>query len=1081
MPSTKKCLKCDDDQVYTQTIAAPGLNNPDLWAGVASPWMLDMLVCGNCGYSELLLPAGIQSLMSELHKNRNHLQTERLELHHVQRELADLRRVHADLQARYQALTDEVLDSSKVGIFILDADFRIVWVNRAMEHYFGLNRAEIIGQDKRRLIHQKIKKIVKTPESFAERVLATYDHNTYIETFECQVVPGCACGEHWLEHWSQPIQAGQYAGGRVEHYYDITQRKRAEEALRETHTELENRIRERTQEFMAVKQKLGVEMGERERAEEQLRFQAKLLDSVRESIIATDLADQVTYWSKGAENLYGYRVEEVIGQFLPPFILEAEEVVQEKERCNQVLATGLWRGECRQKRKDDSHFWADTAISLVTDENGQPVGMIGIDRDITEQKHADETLRLTQYSIDNSPVGIGWIGPDGRLVYVNEGAGRMLGYSRDELLTMTVHDIDPKFSAADWPARWQELKERHAMIYESELQTKRGQIIPIEARINYLEFNGQEYLFVFAHNISRRKQAQELLQKSEERYRNLFEHSPISLWEEDFSAVKGYIDRLRVEGITDFRRYFEGHPNSVIECAAQVKVLDVNQAAVKIYQAQNKEDLRGRLGRFFASGAHAGFREELIALAEGKTTFEGERHLLRSRTLKGDKRYATLKWSVAPGCEETWSKVLVSVLDLTERKRAEEAVRLLQTITREISLAEDFHSALAIALRRVGEATGWDFGEAWIPHANGQVLECSPAWYSNSERLRPFRQLSTSFTFRPNVGLPGRVWPSKQSEWIQDVSIVSGAFFHRAHLAIEAGLKAGLGVPIIANNQVLAVLGFFMFESRPEDKRLIDLATTVAAQLGAVLQHKLAESEKNHLFEMVKQQHEQLRALTQRLAEIQEIERKQLAQELHDQVGPNLTALDFNLNIVKAQVAAALSGTGESIQTRLGDSLLLVEQTAERLRNVMAHLRPPMLDEQGLVATLRWYGAQFATRVGLSVMVYGTEPEPRLPAPVEEALFRITQEALTNVAKHARATQVMMKLVTGDRFVRLIIADNGFGFEPTQLSEAKRRHGWGLRTMAGRAETVGGCCRIESRHRQGTRVIIEAPRIIIGG
>jgi signal transduction histidine kinase len=268
-----------------------------------------------------------------------------------------------------------------------------------------------------------------------------------------------------------------------------------------------------------------------------------------------------------------------------------------------------------------------------------------------------------------------------------------------------------------------------------------------------------------------------------------------------------------------------------------------------------------------------------------------------------------------------------------------------------------------------------------------------------------------------------------------------------------------------------------MFESRPEDKRLIDLATTVAAQLGAVLQHKLAESEKTRLFEMVKQQHEQLRALTQRLAEIQEIERKQLAQELHDQVGPNLTALDFNLNIVKAQAVAALPGGGESIQTRLGDSLLLVEQTAERIRDVMAHLRPPMLDEQGLVATLRWYGAQFAARVGLNVMVQGTEPDPRLPAPVAEALFRITQEALTNVAKHARATQVVMTLTTGEEMVRLTIADNGFGFEPERLSESKRRHGWGLRTMAGRAEAVGGFCRVESKHRQGTRVIIEAPRI----
>jgi PAS domain S-box-containing protein len=136
-------------------------------------------------------------------------------------------------EAKYRSLTDDVLDSSAVGVFILDSDFRIVWVNQALERYFSIRSDEIVGKDKRQLIHERIADIFQDPENFAEKVLATYDNNTYIENFECHVLSDGECKERWLEHWSQPIRSGLYAGGRIEHYYDITERKEAEELLRE--------------------------------------------------------------------------------------------------------------------------------------------------------------------------------------------------------------------------------------------------------------------------------------------------------------------------------------------------------------------------------------------------------------------------------------------------------------------------------------------------------------------------------------------------------------------------------------------------------------------------------------------------------------------------------------------------------------------------------------------------------------------------------------------------------------------------------------------------------------------------------
>jgi len=223
-------------------------------------------------------------------------------------------------------------------------------------------------------------------------------------------------------------------------------------------------------------------------------------------------------------------------------------------------------------------------------------------------------------------------------------------------------------------------------------------------------------------------------------------------------------------------------------------------------------------------------------------------------------------------------------------------------------------------------------------------------------------------------------------------------------------------------------------------------------------EHKRAE-------EALQQHTERLRALTAQMAEVAEDERQQLARELHDQVGQNLTALGINLNIVRSQLPEEAAAP---VRSRLDDSLSLVEQTAERIRDVMAYLRPPVLDDYGLVAALHWYGEQFVRRT----------------ARVENALFRIAQEALTNVAKHAQATQVTMTVEMDSTTLRLVVADDGVGFDPSTtlrtspapLAEPDGGRGWGLLTMTERAEAVGGRCHIESNPRQGTRVIVEVAR-----
>lgn len=225
--------------------------------------------------------------------------------------------------------------------------------------------------------------------------------------------------------------------------------------------------------------------------------------------------------------------------------------------------------------------------------------------------------------------------------------------------------------------------------------------------------------------------------------------------------------------------------------------------------------------------------------------------------------------------------------------------------------------------------------------------------------------------------------------------------------------------------------------------------------------------------EALQQHAERLRALSAQLAEVAEAERQRLAQELHDQVGQRLTALGINLNIIRTQMPEEI---GDAICSRIDDSLSLVQQTAERIRDVMTDLRPPVLDEYGLVAALYWYGEQFTRRTGIAVAVEGEELAPRLAARLESALFNIAQEALTNVAKHAQAKNVRVTVQGQGDALRLVIADDGIGFDSACAMEPGAGHGWGLLIMTERAQAVGGCCRIESAPGRGTHVTVEVVR-----
>jgi signal transduction histidine kinase len=227
----------------------------------------------------------------------------------------------------------------------------------------------------------------------------------------------------------------------------------------------------------------------------------------------------------------------------------------------------------------------------------------------------------------------------------------------------------------------------------------------------------------------------------------------------------------------------------------------------------------------------------------------------------------------------------------------------------------------------------------------------------------------------------------------------------------------------------------------------------------------------SHMTEDLRQSTAQLQALSRRLVDVQESERRRFSRELHDQVGQNLTALSINLDILKTQLPSGNAG----LRLRLEDAGTLLESTAATIENVMAELRPPMLDDYGLLPALQWYANDFARRTGIAAAVVGEEGGERLAQSAEIALFRIVQEALNNVAKHAHAANVRIELERTSTELAVIVADDGVGYGATPANAARRRSGLGMVTMRERTQAVGGRFEIGPAPIGGTRVVVRVP------
>jgi len=337
-----------------------------------------------------------------------------------------------------------------------------------------------------------------------------------------------------------------------------------------------------------------------------------------------------------------------------------------------------------------------------------------------ELKRAQDELASLHREYKNlyefAPCGYVTLNPRGIITKANLTAVSLLNASKNSLFWSTLSNyIAPGWEAVFLKARKQAAHAGEKQSVELPLNVKSEPPVWVQVDID-VQMDEHNSLFqyrVVLMDITERKQAEKALQKSEQKFKQWFESSPISLWDEDFSEIKKCIDELKARDVGDLGSYLRQRPELVWELAGKVRVLDVNQATLNLYRAKSKEEFFCGITKVFSRESLEGFLQVLEIIADGERTFVTEKEHV---TLDGEFLKVQLYWAVAKGHEETYSRILVSVVDITERKKAEEALR-----------ESEERFSLAMQATRDG-VWDWDIstGEAYFSPGYAKALGYDP-------------------------------------------------------------------------------------------------------------------------------------------------------------------------------------------------------------------------------------------------------------------------------------------------------------------------------------------------------------------
>jgi PAS domain S-box-containing protein len=716
------------------------------------------------------------------------------------------------------------------------------------------------------------------------------------------------------------------------------------------------------------------------------------------------------------EQLLGRRVSDVVGEELGSIY---------KNIFRRVLRSG--RGEDLEYslRLVGGERWFLGRVTPIVAPDGAYKSICMLARDITDRKQAEKSLSLFRALIDRSNDAIEVVDPITlRFLDVNQKACSDLGYTREEILLMSIKDIDPTMNAETHARVNEALRQSGSLIKETIHRRKDGSTFPVEININLIQLD-KTYVVTVARDITDRKQEQDKLHESEARLRLATQAGRMYAFEWD--AATDVV--VRSEECTDILGPDEPTHSTLKE----------------LLDAVCPDDLQNF---------------DLGVLNPGNASAN-----VKYRVLRSDGSVIWVENTARAFFDEQGKmlRIIGMVADITARRQAEDALREKETTIRSL-----FH--IAKTLTNTLEL------DAILEHLNYESMMLVGTEGSFARLLGAEEFTCDSFFDRsgpkkecviwpPGVGLLGWVLTNKKTYLTNDAA-------HDPLIPPEIhnplGLRSVLCVPVLGNQQ--EVIAFFALlnkrggDFRPSDVEIVEGISKVAS---IAIQNALA-------YKRTCQAEENLRVLSAQLINLQDEERRRIALDLHEGLAQDLAALRLSLGQIKRKTAKKHNGVAGIINESLELNDGLIQQT----RALSYKLHPAHLEEVGLPLAITSYARKFSELSGIEVSVRAELPEDiGFPHGYEITIFRIVQECLSNVGRHSHSQMATVCVSFENEHLILEVADRGRGIAFVSGTEvlATTTQGIGIASMRERVKQMHGTFLIESIVGQGVTVRVALP------
>lgn len=755
-------------------------------------------------------------------------------------------------------------------------------------------------------------------------------------------------------------------------------------------------------------------------ADDALRIQAQIIDQIHDAVISTDLNGRITSWNKGAHRMFGYTSQEASGQHISfVYPKELHRFLQE-EVIAPLLKNSEHQVEVRMIRKSGEDFFAHLSLSMLRDLDGKAVGMIGYSIDITERQKFETALQKANQRLFNILESITdaffTLDHNWRFTYLNRRACQVLQKTSGELLGKSHWEAYPDLvDSIVYTAYQKAVKERVPTEFENFYQ-------PLNGWFEVRAYPSQDGLSVYFTDITSRKLAQQELETRARQQKVVADLGQQALANQP-------IDELMAQTVSSV-----GETLQVEYC----KILEL---------LPDEKELLLRAGVGWKPGYVGRARVDASTNSQAAYTLKTDEPVI-VEDLSSESRFISPPLLLDHGVVSGISVIIKqkgrpfgTLGAHTSQKRhfTEDDIHFIQSVANLLALAwerKQAENALKESEERFRQLSENIPEIFWMTSADGQeLLYVSPA-------------------FEEITGRSVKEIYDTQS-WMQ---IIHPEDLEEVARASQANRLAGghfdLTYRILRPDGEVRWIkdrGFPVRDETGQIYRIAGIAVDITSQVQA---------------------EENLRQLSRQVVAAQENERQRISHELHDEAGQSLTALKIGLELLQSD----LSDQPESVHQSIKDAMELIEQTMDNIHSLAQLLRPPELDSLGLSPVLEDLCRTFSQHTHIPVQYHGIEL-PDLSGSAAVCLYRLAQEALTNIVKHAQASHVSVKLEYDAENLYLVIEDDGQGFDKTTIySNSYQQPRLGLLGMRERVELFDGCLEVDARPGRGTRLTAKMPR-----